>query len=270
MVRQAYPILQSKLDDPPWTLVNGFRLPGTGPIAPDDWLRVDDAFAEQMALRDRLIAEMGERVHITRPEAETAAEEILHMALEVLRTRSGYRVAPTHVTRPDGVEVKLDDLPPLATLGRLVQEDICLLQQQGDEHALTAACLCFPASWTLAEKIDRPLIGIHEPVTSYTGDIARRVQRLFDAIRVDRPLRRANCLLYDDPTLFQPRMMAERRIKPKARAEYIRTERQCLLRLPNTNAVAFSIHTTVLARANLPADQDLALQAFLAQEDALT
>ncbi|MCG6904351.1 MAG: DUF3445 domain-containing protein [Rhodobacter sp.] len=262
---QAGPILQSRLIDPPWALRNGARLPGTGPIGPDDWLRRDDAFDGQMALRDRLIADATDRVHRLRDRARPAAQEILQMALDILRHRPGYETGDTHVTRPDGLGVRIDRDAPLLTLGRLVQEDIVLLQPDGGEHAMTGAVLCFPASWTLDEKIDRPLTGIHEPVDSYSDDIARRVQRLFDAIRPGHPIVRANCLLYDDAALFQPRREAEPRVRPLGESRFVRSERQCLLRLPETGAVAFTIHTTVVALADLPAADRAALAAHLDQ-----
>ena len=263
MMGVSKPILQSALMDPPWNLPNGTRLPGTGPIADADWIRRDDAFAGQMELRDRLIGEITDKVHVLRPAAIPAAQELLQMALSVLRADDGYLVDKLTVTRPDGIRVDIDFDAPLLTLGRLVQEDVCLLQQSRSEHCMTGAILCFPASWSLDEKIDRTLVGIHEPVGEYTDDIARRVQRLFDAIRPGRPMVRANCLLYSDPQLFQPRRMEQRRERPGAVAKYVRTERQCFIRLPDTNAVAFSIHTTVVLRASISAVDQAALSAYL-------
>jgi hypothetical protein len=152
--------------------------------------------------------------------------------------------------------VPLDRDAPLLTLGRLVQEDLCLLEARGAEHVLTGAVLCFPASWTLSQKIGRPLAGIHVPVAGYAGDLARRVQRLFDAIRPEQPLMRFNALLYADPTLHQPRREEEVRTRPPASEKvFLRSERQCLLRLPVTGAVLFSIHTFVVRVADLTADQ---------------
>ncbi|MGR3344574.1 MAG: hypothetical protein ACU0DI_15375 [Paracoccaceae bacterium] len=66
---QPDPILQSRLTDPPWALRSDTKLPGTGPVEADGWIRADDAFAGQMALRDRLIAERQEAVHSLRPAA---------------------------------------------------------------------------------------------------------------------------------------------------------------------------------------------------------
>ena len=140
-----------------------------------------------------------------------------------------------------GVIVSLDRDAPLLTLGRLVQEDICLLEKRGEEHVLTGAVLCFPANWRLAEKINRPLLGIHAPVPEYDENIARRVQRLFDGVRVGRPLWRFNKLSYSDADLHQPYKKTDGDVTP-----FIRSERQCILRLPRTDAVVFSIHTFVV------------------------
>ncbi|MBT8408894.1 MAG: DUF3445 domain-containing protein, partial [Alphaproteobacteria bacterium] len=162
----------------------------------------------------------------------------------------GFSVRPDHVVRPGGARVPLNPRAPLETLGRLFQQDLCLLQPGPEGHVLTAAVLCFPASWALSDKIGRPLVPIHAPVPSYTPDIAARVQRLFDGIRPDAPLMRANLLLYDDPALFQPRRQSDPRL-PGRSPGFVRSERQILMRLPESGAVVFSIHTIVVALADL-------------------
>jgi len=260
---QPEPILQSRFMDPPWTIKSGGRLPGTGPIAPMDWMRWDDAFGGQMALRDRLIVDQTEAVHALRPSAMAAARELLDSVLVILAARSDYAVTADAVTRPDDVTVALNRDVPLLTLGRLVQEDFCILHDQGDAHVMTGAILCFPASWSLDEKIGRPLIGIHKTVEEYDENLAKRVQRLFDAIRVGQPMMRANCLLYRDADLFQPRREDNRREQMVSQAQFVRTERQCLLRLPQTRAVVFTIHTTVVLRADLDSADLAALEGHL-------
>ena len=88
--------------------------------------------------------------------------------------RDRFHRSDAGITCPDGHVQPLDFDDPLRTLGQIVQEDICLLQKRGDEHVLTGAVLCFPASWRLADKAGRPLIGIHDTVPEYDSDIARR------------------------------------------------------------------------------------------------
>tara|TARA_B100001989_G_scaffold43972_1_gene27519 strand:- start:349 stop:762 length:414 start_codon:yes stop_codon:yes gene_type:complete len=132
-------------------------------------------------------------------------------------------------------------------LGRLVQNDFCILQKTGNEHVLTAAALCFPASWSLEEKFLKPLIDIHTPVKEYNDVIAKRVQRLFDGLQIDRPLWRFNALYYEDPHLFQPRRANQPRRKPAPnKANYFRSERQTLVKLPKSGAIIFGIHTFVV------------------------
>jgi hypothetical protein len=253
-------ILQTALPFAPWMDPRTSRLPGVLPLEGDDWLRVDEAFGAQMAERDRLLAEIPDQVHALLPQAFPAATELYRRVLARLAAGPGYTVHPDQVLRPDGVPVPLDPSQPLLTLGRLVQEDLCLLEAVGNEHVLTGANLCFPASWTLAQKIGRPLSGIHSPVPSYDEGITRRVQRMFDAIRPGQPLWRGNALLYDDPALFQPRQEGEPRPRP-VKKTYLRSERQCLLRLPETRAVVFTIHTYVLRRSDLPTEAEAAILA---------
>jgi len=250
--------LQKSLPEAPWLQAHTTRLPGVQPLDMADWLRVDDAFAGQMADRDRLLASRPGDV-IAGDVAGAAAGEVLDLVLAHLG--ADYLRDGETVRRPDGVAIDLRAAPPLVTAARLVQEDLCVLERgAGPEHVLTAAVLCFPASWTLAEKIGRSMTAIHGPVDRYTPDMARRVQRLFDAIRPDRPLWRQNALLYADPALYQPRVEATPRDDRARETPYLRSERQALLRLPQTGAVLFSIHTYLVAVTDLSAAQRVGLE----------
>lgn len=216
------------------------RLPGTQPCDAEDWLRVDEVYAAQMQYRTRLLAEKRDAVLSEDTQTAKANREVLAEALKILPSL-GFDVSEDAVICPDGRVVTLDWSAPLSTLGHLVQEDICVLQKQGAEHVMTGAVLCFPANWRLAEKINRPLTGIHEPVEEYDDNIARRVQRLFDGVQVGRPLWRFNKLPYSDPDLHQPykRILGDD-------VPYTRSERQCILRLPRSGAVVFTIHSFVV------------------------
>lgn len=241
------PILQTRLGYDPTT---PRPLPGIAPMDPDDWIIVDDAYAAQMAERKRLLSARRDRVLAMDAGALPAALELLDAVVDVLSRRPDHSLSGGQMYRPDGALVVLDRSDPMVTLGHLVQQDLVLMEKRGDEHVLTAAILCFPASWTLDEKFMRPLTGIHVPVDSYDDSMARRVQRLFDGVQAGRPLWRFNALWYVDPTLHQPRREADRRPEREAQeAQFLRTERQSLVRLPNTGAVVFGIHTSVIERA---------------------
>jgi hypothetical protein len=211
---------------------------------------VDEAYAPQMAERMRLMTSRRDDVIATAdPDPETLSK-MMRAVLDHLPP--GFARAGDQITCPDGRRVQIDTSDSFGTLGQIVQSDICLMEKRGNEHVLTGAVLCFPASWRLREKIGHPLTHIHIPVKSYTDDIARRVQRLFNGVRHGLPIWRFNALWYDDPNLYQPRAETEPRPLTEAgKTPYLRTERQVLWRLPDSDAVLFTIHTFILKRESL-------------------
>jgi hypothetical protein len=227
------------------------RLPGVGPLR-EPWLFTSDTHAAQMAERERLIRTRRDDVIWAAPDVQDALAELLDTVLAALPP--GYSLSGDWVTRPDGQRVTLDPTDPLATLGVLVQEDFCLLVKAGAEHVLAAAVLCFPSSWRLDEKAGRGLVSIHDPVPEYDVDVGRRVQRLFDGVQPGRPLTRYNLIWSAVPTLFNPRSEHDRRREVETDTlPFLRTERQCILRLPRTRSVVFSIHTFMMPRADAQA-----------------
>ncbi len=246
------PILQSHL---PEDMRATRALPGIQPER-GPWLRVDEAYAGQMARRVALLDAKPDEVLFQDPQAAPAARELLDHVLAELPAL-GFLHDGDVLTCPDGRTVDVSAHAPMDALGRCLQNDFVIMESRGDEHVLTGAVLCFPASWMLSEKAGRPLTDIHIPVHEYTDELARRVQRLFDGIKVGRPLWRFNQLWYDDPELHQPRSVQEpRRVGSRQRSgPFYRSERQTLLRLPLSGAVVFVIHTYVLARADVPALQ---------------
>ena len=248
-------ILQTHLPHAPWMEPQTWKMPGTRPMDPATWLLVDEAFAGQMALREALISQKRDAVHALLPEGRAAAVECLEAVLAFLDKQPGYRIDGDIVLRPVSVQFAVDRGAPLITLGRLIQEDICLMEAGPDGHILTGALLCFPAFWTLSEKIGRPLVRIHEPVSEYDDGTARRVQRLFDGIQVGRPMTRANAHLNETADLFTPRRENE---PPRTIGEappFLRSERQTLTRLPKSNAVVFAIHTYTVRVEDLTEEQ---------------
>lgn len=255
------PILQTELSFAPWVDPRTARLPGVIPFEMDDWLEVDTAFAAQMALRDHLIATKPGEVIALDETARPAALELLDVLLDRL-PQLGFTRTQTEVIRPDGIPVPLDRVHPMHTLGRLVQCDICLMQPDPrgatEESVLTGGVLCFPSGWRLSEKFMKPMLRIHKPIEAYTPDLATRVQRLLNGVQVGRGLMRGTASR-SDAHLCDPRSEGElRHGSPQSR--YIRVERQCLLRLPETRAVVFTIHTQIVLPEALTPLQAAALK----------
>jgi hypothetical protein len=236
-------ILQSKLPEGQ-TEVATARLPSMRPVV-GPWLTCDDAYDAQMVLRRKLLHDCEADVYAQTPSGLAAACGFVDAVLDALP--DGFVRTEDHVQCPDGYKVLIDWLAPLRSIGAVLQQDVCILERYGNEHVLSGAVLCFPASWTLSQKIGKPLMAIHNPVVEYDGAIAKRVQRLFDGVQEGHPMWRANLLRYNKAELHQPKQENDLRCVGEPDAPYLRSERQTVLRLPQPDAVAFIIHTTVVA-----------------------
>jgi hypothetical protein len=222
-----------------------------------------------MAERRRLLAERTGEVVAALPESDAARHELYALVQEHLPRRfpdRWQRVGGALVDRLSGECFLSESDEPLATLGRMVQEDFCLLQASASGYRLTAAVLCFPAHWRLADKLGRPLDVLHAPVPGFDARLARPVDRFFAGLLVERPVWRVNWSLVDTPELFRP---PEHRARPKTidatRAGeqiWLRVERQTLRRLPGCGDVVFGIRTYVepLAEVTPEVAQALALR----------
>ena len=233
------------------------RKPGLAPLDPATWIETDEHFAEQMAYRDRLIAERRDVVFAETDESQPSQAELLERLCRHLASREDFAVVGGEIQRPDGVRIALGDQPAVLIAGRLVQEDFCILEKGADEYVLTAAILCFPSRWSLAEKIGHPLTAIHGPVPDYTDDLAKRVNRVFEGVKADLPLWRANWTIHDHAELHQP--SGHWRREEGGETLYMRVERQTFLRLPRTQAVVFGIRTFIDPLDRLTKEQALPL-----------
>lgn len=221
-------------------------------LKPDEWIEIDDDLAADLAEKRRLLAERHAQVFAALTGSEAGQREVLDLLAAHLTEhfpdlyrRDGRRLR----VLPADADWDLDDagLAPLDLAGRLVQEDLCLMEHDDAAWRLTAASLCFPTRWKLADKIGRPLDAIHGPVPDFADKLARPISRFFDRIKTDKPVWRLNWSLIDDPALFQPEGHGRGELDPTITAEnagerlWLRVERQTLRRLPATDAVLFTI-----------------------------
>jgi dimethylamine monooxygenase subunit A len=248
-----------------------------------EWIELDARYADEMAERRRLLAERHDDVFGVLPEAEDAGREVLRRLVAYLTTQfpdwfslDGGALA-NHLT---GETWNLADPPchPLELAGRLVQEDLCIIQSAGDAPPrFTAAVLCFPSRWRLHEKLGRPLQAVHGPVPHYADRLATPVDRFMGKVKPGHIASRLNWSVLDDPAMYQPggkwREAANTAVTPDNAGErlYLRVERQTLTRMPQSDAVLFGIrvHNYPLAAAiNRPADAARLAEAVRALPEA--
>ncbi len=218
-----------------------------------EWFEFDARYQDEMAERRRLLAERHHDVFGVLPEAEDASREVLQRLVAHLTTQFPdwfrRRMATRWSTDLTGETWDLAAPPchPLELAGRLVQEDLCIIQSDADTPRFTAAVLCFPSRWRLHEKLGRPLAAVHGPVPFYAERLATPVNRFMAKVKPGHIASRLNWSVLDDPAMYQPtgkwREAANTAITPDNAGDtlYLRVERQTLTRLPRTGAILFGI-----------------------------
>jgi len=234
------------------------------------WFELDDRYPAELTERHRLLSQHHAEVFAALPVSAVARTEALAAVVDNLCThhpdwfsrdgdRSGDRSGDTlhnHLTneRWDLTTLSCD---PLELAGKLVQEDLCLIQLDEGVPVFTAAVLCFPTRWRLMEKLGHPLALVHGRVPFYADRLANPVDRFMRHVKPGHVACRINWAVVDDAALFQPtgkwrdRHNATVTGANAGEALFLRVERQTLRRLPMSDAVLFGIrvHVYPLARA---------------------
>ncbi len=251
-----------------------FRLSmGLMPLDLKDWIEPDSQCAVELKEKERLLTERHAAVFAARPEAALGAAETLALLVEHLPRRfpAWYRRSGGWLDNcATGQRWAIDPpaLHPLDLAGRLIQEDLCLMQRQTPTQVyhLVGASLCFPTRWRLADKIGKPLNAIHAPIPGYAERLAPTMDKFFDRLKVEKPVWRLNWSLMDDPTLFQPtghgRTGVNTDITPENAGDtlWLRMERQTLRRLPRSRDILFTIRVYVRPLAHLASQPARAAQ----------
>ncbi len=223
---------------------------GMVPLTPLGLFEVDAGYGDYLAEKQRLLAEKRDAVFRVEDGTENAQREVLDLVLDGLVTNHGDLVSvdgDTVIAAATGDSFRVSDFAaaPLELASRLVQEDLCLMRKGDEGWRLAAACVCFPTSWSLAEKFSRPMADIHQPVPGFAGRMNAIIERIFDNLLVDQPVERFNWSFYSDDELHHPEPHAEKfedlDDEALARTLIIRVERQTLTRLAGSGDILFTI-----------------------------
>ena len=204
------------------------------------WIEINSDYEIDLAQKRDLLNKKHDEVFLSIPLGDAGSREVLELLSEHLP-----RIFPERWPN----EVSVDpNLHPLEAASLLVQEDLCVMSQVGNEWILSAASLCFPSRWDVREKIGKNLLGIHGPVPHYAETIGAATQNIFDKLTVERPVWRVNWTVMDSGELHQPTAVRS----PNAmeitsgnieNALHFRRERQTLRKLPDSGDILFTIRT---------------------------
>jgi hypothetical protein len=143
-------------------------------------------------------------------------------------------------------------------LGAAWEPDFLFLKPDRAERIiLVGGCVCFPSSWSLAEKMGHPIETIHGVVPGLNPAIGNQIHGFLTKLRPGPAWLRANWGLTRSAELNQHPDRKLPRLDSAVRLEetWLRIERQMLAALPKNRGVLFAIriamHPLVEIKQNL-------------------
>jgi len=146
-------------------------------------------------------------------------------------------------------------------LGELLEPDFLLLKPDADGYfQLLGGCVCFPSSWSLAEKIGRPLEFIHGVVPGLNSQLGNQIHGFLSKIKPGIAWQRANWGLSRSVELNQHPERRLPRLDASARLEeiWLRVEHQSLVALAQNQGIFFGIRIAIHPLAEVKKDSALA------------
>lgn len=252
--------------DGQWRMAMGLK-----PLQLQQWIEIDQDFADELNQKDKLLKEHYSEVFGSLAGSEAGQQEVLELLIEhLLRYFPDYyqQQGDRIFNKITGQVWQRNDFVtnPLDLAGRLVQEDLCLMQLKDREYILTAGSVCFPARWLLSDKLGHPLMQIHAPVPDYTNKLEQPVNNFFQRLKPEFPGYRINWSIVDSPELFLTQPHRSEALGADITAEnageklWLRVERQTLRRLPRSGGILFTIRTYVYPLNTVVNDSDRASQ----------
>lgn len=223
---------------------------GLLPLDMADWIEVDDGLEIYLAEKDRLISQFSEQVFAAEEGTKEAQQETLDILVSyLLENYPGIYQLRDGAMIFGGRVVDLNDAstPPLMIAARLVQEDLVLMRQQEDGWRIVAGSVSFPSSWDLVEKFSLVLQDVHKGVPGFGPGSrnAHMINRIFDNLLVDQPVRRLNWSAYANPELYHggKKAISLPSLNKDTREDsiFLRVEHQTLRKLPKSGDILFTI-----------------------------
>lgn len=249
---------------------------GLRPIRPESWILIGARHAQLMRQKRERLDKFRSFYYGTLPDSLPAQRELRERVTAHLTSDH-----PKHFETSGSVvrslitgqtlDLEDDSTEPLLQLSYLVEEDFMLLDEVNGIPRITAASNAYSSSGRLVASVGHNIEWAHEPVPRLTHKLGGKIDRVIASVHASTPCERFNWQLTPIATVFFPhddphaanaaamrQVVEELRRDPTRAGEllWIRVERQTLSRLPDSNAVAFSLHTFSDPLSCLQSDPD--------------
>lgn len=238
-------------------------------LAQDEWLLLENTYLDRTNLRKEIVADKIKDAHtvITHPDSAESLCEYYDITLDYLQQKYPQyfyikKSDPSlmfNAIRNESIykESRLykGDLKKLVhTLSRTIEEDFLIMMndEKTQKYFLRGGAFVFPSGLDPAEKANLSLADIHGPVPFYKEKIEKSMDKFFQRLKTGHFVLRVNwtCQAHNELYAVGLNHALEGEETPILDAKnidfnhvFLRCERQCLMRLPKTKAVVFTIRT---------------------------
>jgi len=210
--------------------------------------------------------ELGRAEHLLPDEFRSLHSTILQPATCNLQPAASIQ-PPTPGTRHQSNNLSIhQSIDPtswrrLVDLGTAWEPDFLLLKPDSTGRIiLVGGCVCFPSSWSLAEKMGHPMEMIHGVVPGLNPAIGNQIHGFLTKLRPGVAWLRANWGLTRSAELNQHPERKLPRLDPTVRLDetWLRIERQMLAALPQNHGVLFAIRIATHPLAEIQQNPQIA------------
>ncbi len=252
-------------------------------IHPETWILIGPEHAEMMRQKCARLDSYGSFYYGSQPDSLPAQRELRdrvtkHLVADHPRSFEQSGSVISSLVTGQKLDLNDDTAEPLLQLSYLIEEDFMLLDVIAGAPRITAASNAYSTSGRLVASVGHDVAWAHELVPRLTDKLGVRINQVICSIHATSPCERFNWQLTPMATVFFPHddphaanasamhaVVDTLRHDPSRAGDllWIRVERQTLSRLPDSNAVAFSLHTYSDPLACLQSDAE-SIQAILA------
>ncbi|WP_421694810.1 heme-dependent oxidative N-demethylase family protein [Aestuariivirga sp.] len=235
---------------------------GLRPMDMAQWLDTGSDHADFMAAKRARLNGRPPLYYQSLERSRPAQSELLRVVAENLLANHGTVYSgdgPLVRDHLDGTRHNLADetQEPLEILGNLVEEDFVLFAAEEGGDIVTAASNAYTSSGRIVSCVGRNMRFAHDPVPGLNEQLGARIDRVIGNVQPGKPVVRFNWFV----TPIASRLFPERSHAANIEAAeqvaqalvqdfrkagellWLRVERQTFVRLPETGALAFGIHT---------------------------
>lgn len=226
----------------------------------ETWLETGPDHAEFMAAKRARLKDLPPLFYGALASSRPAQAELLKLVAAHLATEhcGDFSLEDPHLhDHIDGTTHDLSAAAPLEVIGRILEEDFILIEKVDGADIITAASNAYTTSGRIVSSVGRSMRFAHEFVPGLNDQLGARIDRVLANVKTAAPVVRFNWVLSTIADRLFPEGAHDANVEASAQAAvaltedhghvgdmlWIRVERQTFVRLPQTMALAFGIHT---------------------------